>query len=466
MDEKIPISSKLIMRVAPDKRAVICAVTEPQNDGARLTAENIKAELTAAGIIFGIKDEAINILAQSQDYGRQELVAQAQMPIKGNNAELELHFSAERDLRPRELEDGTVDFKDLGLVNNISAGTLLVTKKPAEEGIPGVNVLGVTMPAAPGKDVPLPVGSGTKASGDGLQLLAAIDGQANIINRRVTVSNSLTIDKDVGVATGNIDFNGNVRILGNVSDGYTVKAVGNIVITGILDGGTVEAGGNVSIDNGFNGVGHGEIIAGGDVRCKFFQNGKVTSKGSVYTGAVIGSTLGSGDKLHVSGSKSKIYNSTLSARNAVICVNVGTEGSSKPVKLEVGSDPGLISRKAANPKETAEAKKKLQSIEVLYSTFAEREKRGTLPADKIKDYENVKNSRAQLLADLQALEAERVEIEESMENLGYGTITITGSIKEGTQIVIGTESYVLPANDKFVRFRRDKEQGIVSGPAK
>jgi hypothetical protein len=466
MDEKIPINSKLIMKVSPDKRTVVCAVTEPQDGGTSLTAEDIKAELTAAGIVFGINDEAIHTLAQSNDYGRQELLAQAQLPVKGRDAELEFHFSAERDMRPRELEDGTVDFKDLGLVCNTAAGTLLVTKKPSEEGIPGVNVLGVTIPAAAGKDVHLPVGAGTAVSEDGLQLLAAIDGQANIINKRVTVSNSLYLDNGVGVATGNIDFTGNVRIKGNVSDGYTVKAVGNVVIAGILDGGTVDAGGSVAIDNGFNGMGHGEIIAGGDVRCKYFQNGKVTAKGSVYAGMVIGSTVSSGDKLQVSGSKSKIYNSTLSARNSITCVNVGTEGSSKPVRLEVGSDPGLIARKAANPKETAEAKKKLQSLEVLYSTFAEREKRGILPADKIKDYENVKNTRTQLIADLETLEAERAEIEENIESLGFGTITITGSVKEGTQIVVGTENYILPANDKFVRFRRDKEQGIVSGPAK
>jgi uncharacterized protein (DUF342 family) len=210
----------------------------------------------------------------------------------------------------------------------------------------------------------------------------------------------------------------------------------------------------------------GEIIAGGDVRCKYFQNGKVSAKGSIYTGVIIGSTVSSGDKLQVSGAKSQIYNSTLSARNSIICVNVGTEGSSRPVTLEVGSDPSLISRKAANPKETAEAEKKLHSVKMLYSVLSEREKRGTLPADKLKDYENVKHSLEQLQADLTSLAMEKEEIEESMATLGFGSVVVTGNIKEGTQIVIGPERYMLPSNSKFVRFRRDKEQGIVSGPAK
>jgi hypothetical protein len=467
MDEvKTPINSKLILRVAPDKRTASASVTAPQNEGIALTVEDIMAGLNEGGVVFGIQEHNVHILAKSDDYGKQEVVAMAQLPVKGEDASLKLHFEAERELRPRELADGSVDFKDLGIVCNTKAGDLLVTKTPAGEGTPGVNVLGEPMPASSGKDVKLPVGPGTVISEDELHLLAEIDGQANIVRKRVTVSNLLNIEKDVGVGTGNIDFVGNVKVKGNVSIGFKVKATGSVTINGILDGGTVEAGGNVSIDNGFNGMEKGEIISGGDVRCKYFQNGKVTAKGSIYTGAVIGSTVSSGDKLHVSGNKSKVYNSFLSARNTIACVNVGTEGTSRAVTLEVGSDPGLMARKAANPKETQEAQKSLHKIEQLYAVLSEREKRGSLPADKVKDYEKVKAAREQVKASLEALAAEKEEIEESIESLGFGSVVISGSIKEGTIIVIGTERYVLPSNDKFVRFRRDKEQGIVSGPAK
>jgi hypothetical protein len=72
----------------------------------------------------------------------------------------------------------------------------------------------------------------------------------------------------------------------------------------------------------------------------------------------------------------------------------------------------------------------------------------------------------QLQAALESLAIEKEEIEESMATMGFGTITILGNIKEGTNIIIGAERYMLPKNDKFIRFRRDKEQGIVSGPAK
>jgi hypothetical protein len=466
MDEKIPINAKITVRVSPDKRTAYAIVTEPQNGGAHPTQEEAAAVLRDAGVVFGIKPEALQILTTTRDYGAQELVAAAKMPVKGADASIELHFSSEQELRPRELENGSVDFKDLGLVTNTTAGEPLCTLTPAKEGAPGTNVLGELIPAVRGKDLKLPAGPGTKLSTDGLQLLAAINGQVSVVNRRITVSDLFTVENDVGVGTGNIDFVGSVRIKGNVTLGYKVKATGSITVNGMMDGGSVEAGGNVIVENGFNGMQSGSVTAGGDVRCKYLQNGIVSAKGDIYTAHIVGCTVRSGATLNVSGGKSQIYNSTLSARETISCINVGTESHAKPVVLEVGSDPDIIQRKTVNPKETAEVEKKLHGLEMLYNIFAEREKRGTLPEDKVKDYENIKSTREQLKAELVALALEREEIEESMASMGFGTVVVAGNIAEGTHIIIGPERYVVPAPAKFVRFKRDKQEGIFSAPAR
>ncbi|MCL1807285.1 MAG: FapA family protein [Oscillospiraceae bacterium] len=463
MDEKTPINAKITVRIAPDKRTAHAIVSAPQNGGRNPLPDEVSAALTEAGVVFGIRPEAVHLLTGSHDYGKQELVAVGVLPVKGTDASLAFHFTAEKELKPREMEDGSVDYKDLGIVTNSKAGDILATKTPATEGTPGTNVLGEPIPAPSGKDIALPAGSGTKISEDGLHLEAVINGQAGMVSKRVTVSDVFNVEQDVGVATGNIEFLGNVRVKGNVLAGFMIKATGSVTVNGMLDGGKVDAGGNVSIDNGLNG---GEVISGGDVRCKFFQNGKISAKGSVYVGVIIGSTVRSGEKIAVQGAKSKIYNSTLSARDSINVINVGTEGHSKPVILEAGSDPELTLRKANNPKEIAEAEKKLISIEMLYNAFAEREKRGSLPADKIKDYENIKLTREQLQNTLAQLQIEREEIEENMASMGYGTVIITGNIAEGTRIIIGAEQYVVPGNDRFVRFRRDQQLGIISGPAK
>ncbi|MDR0294365.1 MAG: FapA family protein [Oscillospiraceae bacterium] len=466
MDEsgRLPVHAKVSIQVTADRRTANAVASAPQNGGNPLAPETVMAALNEAGVVFGINMDVVNRLCRGA-YDRPHPIAAAVMPVRGEAAKIAYHFTAERELKPRELEDGTVDYKDLGLITGVNAGDVLCTKTPAAEGVDGTNVLGESIPAQPGKDVKMPMGPGTKLSDDGLRLLAATSGQVSVVKNRVTVSDLYTVEEDVGVGTGNIDFAGNVRVRGNVTLGFKVKATGSVTVNGMMDGGSVEAGGNVSVDNGFNGMSSGEIVSGGDVRCKYLQNGKVSAKGNIYTGLIIGCTVRSGDKLQVAGAKSQIYNSALSARTSISCVNVGTTGNSRPVTLEVGSDPEITQRKTNNPKEIAETEKKLKSIEMLYNVYAEREKRGILPADKVKEYESVKNTRGILQSALEGLYAERDEIEEQMSSMGYGTVIILGNITEGTHVVIGAERYVVPAPNKFVRFTRTAE-GIVSAPAR
>jgi len=466
MDVKTPIDSKVTIAVSADKMNAFATLTPPQNGGNPVTADGLNAAIRAAGVVYGISADSIKWLTgEEPPYNRQEVIASAQKPTRGDDAVIEYHFATEKELKPREREDGSVDYKDLGLVSNVNAGGLLCTKKPATSGMPGKNVLGAELPGISGKDVPLPIGAGTKASDDGLALYAAVDGNIAVVNKRVTVSNLLTIEQNVGVETGNIDFIGSVKVNGNVMIGYKVKASGSVTVHGMLDGGSVEADGSIIVDNGFNGISSGEIISGGDLSCKYLQNGKVSAKGNIYTSLIIGCTVRSGDTLTVAGAKSQIYNSSLSARNTIKCVNAGTSGQSKPVVLEVGSDPELIQRKMNNPKEAAEAEKKLRSLEMIYNIFADREKRGQLTVDKIIEYEAVKNTMNVLKSNLAELQSEWEEIEESMKTSGFGTVIVEGVITEGSHIVIGSARYVLPSIHKYIRFTKTP-QGIVTTPAK
>ena len=469
MDEqqqKAPVHAKLTLRVSDDKKAAYVTVSPPQNGGDPIKAPALLAALREAGVVYGIRQETIARLTGAEPvYGKQEQIAVAAAPSRGTDASVAYHFTAERDLKPRELPDGSVDYKDLGLVSNAKAGDALCTKTPATVGQSGRNVCGDELPGLPGKDAQLPIGPGTHLSEDGLALLAALDGQVAIVNKRVTVTNLLVIEEDVGPGTGNIDFVGSVRVKGSVMSGFRVKASGSVTVQGILDG-SVEAGGNVSIDNGFNGMASGEIAAGGDVRCKYLQNGKVSAKGNIYTGQIVGCIVRSGNTLTVSGSKSQIYNSELSARNTIACVNVGAAVQAKPVILEVGSDPELAQRKVSNPKEIAEVEKRLQSLEMLAAIFDERVKRGQLPPDRMKEYESVQTTRDALLNTLAELRMEHEEIEQSMAEAGFGAVVIEGTITEGTHVVIGAERYVLQSANRFVRYTRVVNEGIVSAPAK
>jgi len=69
-----------------------------------------------------------------------------------------------------------------------------------------------------------------------------------------------------------LEWDGHVRVFGNVRKGVTIKATGNIQVVGEVEVATLEARGNVSVSGGLMGT----IKSGnGNVTCKFVQGGTI-----------------------------------------------------------------------------------------------------------------------------------------------------------------------------------------------
>ena len=107
-------------------------------------------------------------------------------------------------------------------------GQPLAQKILAERGKGGKTVTGKYLEAKNGKDIPMPLGKNTRLAEDDLTIVAETNGQVLILNNKINVEPILNIDGDVSLKTGNIMFLGNVYISGNVEDGFSVKASGNI----------------------------------------------------------------------------------------------------------------------------------------------------------------------------------------------------------------------------------------------
>ena len=72
-------------------------------------------------------------------------------------------------------------------------------------------------------------------SEDGNTYYAAIDGKVEYCNYDLRIVNVLDISGDVDLNIGNIDFNGDVNITGNVITGVTIRAMGSIYIGGYVE---------------------------------------------------------------------------------------------------------------------------------------------------------------------------------------------------------------------------------------
>lgn len=241
--------------------------------------EQIRQALAAHGVIYGIDDMAITATAQypSEEPAR---VAQGLLAQPGHDAKIHYFFKGTGlgAGKPLELEDGRVDFRELGTIENVSKGQVLASKTPAGPGAAGMSVLGEEIPARDGKDAHLRAGQNVVLSDDALHVSALIDGMPKIDGSRVSVQPMIVIMGDVDFSTGNINFQGSVKVGGNVLPGFTVKATQDIEIGGVVEGASIESGGRVSVKGGVRQ--HSVITSHADVTVRF-----VDSESSITTRA-------------------------------------------------------------------------------------------------------------------------------------------------------------------------------------
>ncbi len=458
------IDAKAVVTLAPDLLRAYVMITPPQNGGSPLTVEALKKELEWAGIKCGINVHALEKVIAFPRYNKNEVVAEALLPIKGDDARFEYKFPPTTHKAPKILPDGSVDYKNLGLLQNVRKDDVLCIRIPATEGIPGVNVKGESIPCLPGKDKKMPVGKNTLVSPDGNHILAAMDGQVDLVNNRIQIMNIVEISGDVDYSVGNIDFVGNVIVHGYVRQGFEVKAEGNVIIDGCVEGGSVIAGGNVFIHQGINAMRTGRVDCGGDLRCKYIQNGIVTVDTNLETEMILSSIVKCGGTAKIFGGNSAIIASRVMARHSIDCVDVGAPSAAMPSVLEVGSDPHIMERNTNIPKEQDEIRKKLVDAEKIIRLFQELEKRGRLDEDKTKKLAELLELQKSQQQKLTSLFMEKVEIDQRMVSAGYGNINIRGTAYAKTSIIIGTEKKFLQTNYSYTMFTRSAD-GIVTSSA-
>lgn len=450
--------------IPEDNKTASIKITPPANGGKGSTFAGMAQALADRGVVFGVRADLLRKLAENPRYNKLERVAEAVLPTPGSDSRFVYHFPSTKDKAPQILSDGSVDYKQLGILYNVRENDVLCTKMPATEGEPGKGVTGEEIPASFGKDLPLPLGKNTRPSEDGLHVLSAIDGYVDIIGNLVQVMDVYQVKGDVDYKTGNINFVGNVHVLGNVLQGFEVRAEGNVNIDGCVEGGRIIAGGNIVIKQGIIGMNTGKVDCGSDLRCKYIQNATANVENYFETESCVNSTINCGGNVRMLGSKAVIIASHINARHTIECVNIGSKTVSVPSVLEVGSDPHLINKSASIPKEMTEIQKNLIRIDSLVDLFQKLHVLGRLTEDKYRTLVNLKNAKESSQARLADLFLEKEDVKQRMLSAGYGVVNATGMVYAGTVIVMGEERKKLDADYKYTRFYRTQE-GITTGPA-
>lgn len=291
---------------------------------AEVLSDEIFEYLEEQEVIYGILENNIIEFCKDKKYTKELIAAVGKEPINGKDAEIVYNFDISKEKKFAENADGTIDFRNLNIVTNVKKDTVLCYIVPPSEGVDGIDVYGNPIIYKKGKNITFNYGKNTYISEDGLKLLASTDGCVEFKNQKVFVENIYKV-KNVDNSTGNIDFIGNVVINGDVKEGFSVIAIGDIKIRGMVEGAYIKSDGDVVISKGMNGMSKGSIYAKGNITSKYIENASIVSEKSIYAEALINSDVKAGDSIITKGSTSSIIGGTTTAKNIIHAKTIGNK---------------------------------------------------------------------------------------------------------------------------------------------
>lgn len=314
-------SSDYLLHITEDcTEALITLYYRPSGP---FTEVEIRELLKENGIVAGIQEKTLlELAAGGHDY-EEVLIAQGTVPIDGKDGFFEFHFNPEPEKRPIIHPDGTVDYNVLGKIELVVEGQHIVTYHEAIPGTDGVDVYGKTLKAYQGvEQAPLQC-TNCHMNEEADKYYADLEGSVTLEEDALMVTPLYVVEGNLDAATGDVDFNGDVIVQGNVFAGVTVNTTGNITINGHVETASLFAGKDVILKNGMQGSGSGIIQAGRNVMARFLEQTQVIAGNEVNTGALLNCEIESNNCIIVSGKRGTIIGGSLTAAELISAASIG-----------------------------------------------------------------------------------------------------------------------------------------------
>ena len=439
-----------------NKTKVTARFYPPSNKGKLITRQEIMSDLEHSGVRHGIIERNIDIYLKARQFCTDFVIAKATKPIHGKDAEIIYHFDVDKLSKPTIKEDGSVDFHMVDNINHIEAGDLLATLQPAQLGKPGINVSGEPIKQMKVKVLTLKHGHNIHLSEDGLKMYSDVAGHVQLTGDKVFVSNTYEVPADVSTATGDINYDGNVHVKGNVITGFKIEAKGDIIVDGVVEGATLIAGGQIILRRGIQGMNRGVLRAEHDIVTKFIENSEVYAGGSVTTDAIMHSTVEAKGDVVSTGKRGLIIGGSIRAEQNITMKEAGSTMGTKTM-LEIGMDPGLLEEYQSLDKQIVSMTEEIEKFNKTIGVYANKVKKGEkLPDDKRKQYEIAKKSVELLRQNIENAELRSEELREEMEQHNRGRIKVSSVAYPGVKVTINNANYFVRNEARRIQFVKDR----------
>jgi uncharacterized protein (DUF342 family) len=432
--------SGVTVDIADGEMKAFITVTAPGLGGCDISVETFLSFLRNNRVIYGVNEEYLRDFADRPVYRERVVAAEGTKPVNGRDSYIQYNFETDQSrLKLREGSNGRIDFKDLNIIKNVVQNQPLARVVPPESGVAGRTVTGKVIPAKNGKTIPIPTGNNVHLGDDGATVIADINGQVIISGGKINVEEVYTVNGDVNLKTGNIIFLGTVVINGNVEDGFSVKAAGNIEVNGTVEKAELDAEGDIIVHQGITGKNTGTIKAGRSVFARFIENAIIESGNMVAASdGIINSQVDAFKRIVCQGKRAHIVGGRLRASEEINAKILGSPTSGTETICEVGIDPKskMQLEKYTAGKETME--KQLEDIHLNLQTLINiKRQRKSLPEDKEIYMKELMDKRQLISGDLKQVNEGIAKVQEYLNGIKVrARVSASSKVYPGVKIII------------------------------
>ncbi|GEL75852.1 DUF342 domain-containing protein [Tenuibacillus multivorans] len=419
-------------------------------DLALLNKETIIDFIHDQHIVFGIKEVEIgDMINQFQENLFPVVIAEGLEPVKGQDGYMEFHV----DLDVKMMINGqhSVDFKEIMKIPKVETGNRLATAINPTEGVPGKNIFGEALAPQPGKPVHIKAGENTTFKESDQSFYATDDGKVSVTQKDIRVLPLYEVSQSLDLHTGNVDFNGSILIKGDVPEGFSVKARGDITVYGLVEAASLEAGGSVFVREALVGLGEGSIQAGLDIHIKNVNQGNLNAgRNIIVDQSIFHSTVTARETVHCQ--RGNIVGGSVSAGQKVICRDVGNRMNTK-TRIYLGENKQEIEKRQQMEQEIEGFKEQITKLEKLGDQLRMIQKQKGLSPKEEKMLEKQKYSLEKLKLNLTDLESEYNNEQSYISeenNLDFIKLTANGIIYPNVEIVSGKYSKRFTIEEKYI----------------
>lgn len=402
---------------------------------------------------IGILPDSLQRIIDNNLYNKEVLVAQGAEAQDGENGYFEYLFETNLSQKPIVLEDGTVDYKNIKMIELVEPEQKIAIYHPATAGTNGYNLAAQFKLAKHGAELPPLKGTGFERMEDGVTYFATVGGKITELNNRVNIFPVHELFGDVDLSTGNIEFNGDVIIHGNVLEGMSIKASGTITVDKVVESAYIDGKKGVILRGGVLGKNGAKVRSKGNITAQFIEYADVKTDADIEADSFLDSNVYAGGSIKLNGKKGCIVGGTTHAVRSVEAREIGNQAGAN-TDVSVGVPQQVYAQMMTIDQETQDDECQLQRIEEGLIQFETIMRQKGLPFHNDPRRMALVKEKLRLSAQIAGRREEVVGLQRIINASNDACVRVVRNVYPGTRVSVDGQCVQVQEVQKAVEFKK------------